>query len=715
MQKRLLALVVTASLSLFPLLLAGCGAGVSDTVTAAGTFHVTGKLHGGQQAVSGATIQLYAADTTTNAGAAHALLNKTVTTDAQGGFSITGDYTCDLSNPLVYIVATGGNPGLPGATVNNSALAMMSLLGTCKDLLTAGASQFTWINEFTTVASVQFAASFMTGYANVGSAPNNPYALAGAFQSYTGEVDTSTGQYQGGGLELQATELQINTLANILAACVNTDGTGAACSKLLSDTGSTDTVGAALHMVQSPGDKTSDLYSLIAGVPPFQPYFNSVPSDFTTMIGYTIPGFSFSGNGAFSGALDSNGRIWLYTGGYSYDTVAKTSTDIPGTITVYDNNFSPLFSIAAGTTPGSGGLYYPTSMAADASGNVYAVNANNTISKFDSNGNAVSPPTGWSTGVVSTFSPTGPGNGYIDSSSTVGPLVIDASGTIFGGVPFSFPSTNCYFQMSSAGVINTPSGNICQSVQAISLDVFTSDGSGDLWVLGGSAIGKADTSGNKSLLVTPAQGCFYSSQDAVGDPTSQSATIGLAYDHVHNQLWGKSETGVGAVSNTSATNTVSATFCKYGATMPALPVYRSTSTTPGAPYSAGSALAVSGVLDGDGNYFFISAATAATGVVGSSPGTFTGTATYSTYLGEISNAGAVVTPFDAASKQYGLQPPGLGLNGTVSSTNGGLSPFGNNSAALLGVDKFGNLWGVDLFNNRIFKITGLATANTVNY
>jgi len=710
MQKRLLVVVATASLSLVPLLLSGCGAAVTDTATASGTFHVIGQLHGGQQPVSGSTIQLYAANSTTNAGAATALLTKTVTTDANGFFSITGDYTCPASNPLVYIVATGGNPGLPGGSVNNSSIAMMSLLGTCNALFAAGDSAFVYINEFTTVASVQFIASFMTGYANVGSAPSNPAALAGAFQSYANEVNVTNGQYQGGISQLPVTGLQIDTLANILAACVNTDGTGTPCSKLLADTGSTDTVSAALHMVQSPGNNTADLYSIIGPTPPFQPYFSTVPSDFTTIVGYAIP------DNILGGTLDSNGHIWLYTGGYSYDTVNDISTDNPGVITVYDNSFTPMFTIALATTPVSGGLYYPTSFSSDAQGHVFAVNSNGTISEFGAAGNALSPAGGWPTGITTTFTGTGPGNGYISSTPDIGPLVADASGKLFGGAPFS--SSNCYFAMSTAsdnaGTVDTPAGgNLCVSTLTSTLETFTSDGSGNLWIMGGTAIAKANTSGNVAVTAPPSQGCFYVSSNLSGNFSTdalESITRGLAYDHVNGQLWGSSETGIGAVTDAGAP-----VFCNYGPTMPALPEYSSTSTTPGDPYSAGGALITGGVLDGAGNFFFITGSTAASGVVGNSSGTFTGSATYSTFLGKISPSGSVLTPYNAATKVYGLQPAGVGINGTATSTNGTLSPVGNVSAFLLGVDVLGNIWAEDLLNKHIIKITGLATANTVNY
>ena len=156
-----------------------------------------------------------------------------------------------------------------------------------------------------------------------------------------------------------------------------TSGDGSPCGKLLQYTGGTDTATAALKMTQSPSNNAANLYGLDHRDPSVScPYFSGVPSDFATNVGYAFPAT------IRAGTLDSNGRIWLYTGGWTYDTVNNVSTDVPGMITVYDNNFNQLFTVSAG----SGGLYYPDSMAADSSGHVYAVNANNTISEFSCGG-----------------------------------------------------------------------------------------------------------------------------------------------------------------------------------------------------------------------------------------------------------------------------------------------------------------------------------------
>jgi len=84
--------------------LSGCTANFGDVATSgpaavsAVGAAIQGNVHGGQQPVTGATIQLYAVGTSGYGSAATPLLTKTVTTDQNGGFSISGDYTCPSSN-----------------------------------------------------------------------------------------------------------------------------------------------------------------------------------------------------------------------------------------------------------------------------------------------------------------------------------------------------------------------------------------------------------------------------------------------------------------------------------------------------------------------------------------------------------------------------------------------------------------------------------------
>src|SRR5215469_5140044 len=93
------------------LFVTGCGMGttaVPDPVP----LTVNGRVHGGQQAVVSAHIQLYVAGTSGNGSASAPVSNTAVLSGQDGTFSITGDYSCPSSTAQVYLVATQGNPGM---------------------------------------------------------------------------------------------------------------------------------------------------------------------------------------------------------------------------------------------------------------------------------------------------------------------------------------------------------------------------------------------------------------------------------------------------------------------------------------------------------------------------------------------------------------------------------------------------------------------------
>src|SRR5579864_4090637 len=103
--------------SLLPLVLTGCAIGPAGAPTADTGLAIQGMVRGGQQAIVGAHVYLMAANTTGNAGpgiaasssnASASLLVAATTghsdsvgayvlTDANGNFSITGDYSCTPS------------------------------------------------------------------------------------------------------------------------------------------------------------------------------------------------------------------------------------------------------------------------------------------------------------------------------------------------------------------------------------------------------------------------------------------------------------------------------------------------------------------------------------------------------------------------------------------------------------------------------------------
>lgn len=362
-------------------LLSGCQ--IAPQVTSASQAmpgsRLTGSIHGGQQPIGGATVQLYATGST-GYGSGYAypsgtsLLGATVvTSDANGKFSISNDYTCPTAATQVYLVATGGNPGLGLGT--NPNIGLMATLGQCGQLSN---STFVSINELTTVASVWALSPFMSGMRNIGSSSTNPQGLMNAFNAVNKLVNTATGIVSGPALPAGATlpVSKINTLADILASCVNsaggTAGDGSTCGILFSNatvngTAPADTITAAMNMAQHPNNQVAALTNMASPTAPFQPALAATPNDLQLVISYSAGGFSVP-QGV---AVDASGNVWVP------NATANTLTQL-------DNSGTPL----SGTSGYSAGtLNQPSSIAVDISGNAWVANkGNSTVSEINSSG-----------------------------------------------------------------------------------------------------------------------------------------------------------------------------------------------------------------------------------------------------------------------------------------------------------------------------------------
>jgi hypothetical protein len=268
-------------------LLIGCGSSGpgTPTQTQIGSSKASGSVHGGQQPVVGASIQLYTVGTTADGSAATPLLTSTVTSGPDGTFTITGLYSCTNATQ-VYIVATGGNPGL---STTNPNIALMAALGPCSSLTS---TTFININELTTVAAVAALAPFMTSATAIGSSAADAASLANAFTLAGEYVNTTTGTAPGDNVPSGYTvpTTLLNTLADIISACINSTGgvagDGSLCGQLFTLTtvspnpAPTNTIQAMLNLAYNPTLNTSALYALTPPTPPFQPTLTSAPGNF---------------------------------------------------------------------------------------------------------------------------------------------------------------------------------------------------------------------------------------------------------------------------------------------------------------------------------------------------------------------------------------------------------------------------------------------------
>jgi hypothetical protein len=471
-----------------PLVLTGCTLSptTTDTTPDAG-MAIQGTVHGGQAPIVGSHIYMLAANTDGYGQASASLLTSVpgsttldtsigpthgfyyVTSGANGAFSITGDYSC-TANTQVYLYAVGGNPGLSPPTTNNTAAGLLAVLGNCPGGTNAflTTTPYVVVSEVSTVAAAYAFAGFATDALHVSSSGSalakigiqNAFANAANLASLGSGVALAIPPSDPAGTAPQAT---VYSIANILATCVNTNGTTTGgtsptpCYTLLTNalsggtTGSqpTDTATAAINIAHNPGANVDTLWGLIPGIPVFGSGLTAEPNDFTLGLQFTSGGL----NGPNAIAIDGSGNVWITNSGSSTVTELSSSgaatagspysaggmnglvgiaidLNTPGNAWIANDlgastgNVIELSSSGTLVSPSpftAGGLAAPAGIAIDGSGGVWLSNSNNTITKLTSSGTAA-PGTPYAGGVLD--QPQGIaidhlGDAWIQNSSTV--------------------------------------------------------------------------------------------------------------------------------------------------------------------------------------------------------------------------------------------------------------------------------------------------------
>jgi hypothetical protein len=115
-------------------------------------------------------------------------------------------------------------------------------------------------------------------------------------------------------------QAEINTLANVLASCVNSNGAGStACTTLFANaesagstgTMATDTASAAINIAHNPGLNVAALYGLSTANPPFASALITQPNDFTVSLSLV---HATSLNQPTGIAIDGSGNAWVTFG-----------------------------------------------------------------------------------------------------------------------------------------------------------------------------------------------------------------------------------------------------------------------------------------------------------------------------------------------------------------------------------------------------------------
>jgi len=244
------------------LALAGCSTSMGPAEGSAVSHPdamVTGKVHGGNQPVSGATVTLYRAGQTGFAAGGTPIAHTTTTSDGFGGFTFSKNgasasnnsdntFSCLVNNvdtnPYLYLVARGGTTVNSAGAVANPDAVFIAPLGACDAV---SASTFVNMSEVVTVATIAAIHQFLnpstspieTTVGADGVFVSN-LALTNAFNGVSNMVNLANGlgnapfAKNGGGVNgtggvvvTVTPELaKINQLANAISSCINYSGSG---------------------------------------------------------------------------------------------------------------------------------------------------------------------------------------------------------------------------------------------------------------------------------------------------------------------------------------------------------------------------------------------------------------------------------------------------------------------------------------------------------
>jgi hypothetical protein len=591
-------------------LLSGC----ADLVTnapAGASFQLgamTGNVHGGNQPISGAIVKLYAAGTTGYGTGSTVLASTTTSTNGAGSFAFTqvgiqpvtigSSYACPSSKSLIYLVASGGDPLNNNASNNNTASVMMAALGQCG----SAAGLVVNVNEVSTVASVFALAQYInpgtSTPASVTIGTNGDYTLANPPQAGTGLINafatvpnletlstglanasfTPTTGAGAAGVTITGTpeNSKIDTIANILAACVNNATASASgCTTLFANAipptaavtsqpsasfpSAVDTLQAAYYMATNPIDsiasspnttKITSLYGLASANASFQPSLSAQPLDWTISVAYTAAGTCTGANGAGflaspeTVAIDAGGNVWMVNG----------ATGATNALVQFSPTGAPQQCLAGNITTGRG-------LTIDTKGNVWAVGSvasSSAIYEYLANGTSLTWP--------ATYAAAG--------------IVADGSGNIFYA-----PSTGAVALQEFAGAASATTSSASTAV--------------------GSAVASAaylymaaDHAGN--IYAPNASGSNLYELSPVGSPvTSYTSTdIGSTSTVVNGYGAAIDRSGYIIGGNTCCTNAVSNALFRIAPTGSGL------TSTASAKFPGGLVAPRSSAVDGANNYWF---------------------------------------------------------------------------------------------------------------
>jgi hypothetical protein len=488
------------------------GSGESETATytvtvttaenfTVGEFVAFSNLSGGFAVADGYNGYVLSTNLTTTTFAISAIDPNAVF--APGTYAVTGSVTASPNfNPGIANMAMLGVCPSSGNFASG---------GTLPDGSTFAPIKYVYMNEVSTVALAYAMAGFgpdgldigtdtstaatltapgIIGIQNAAANAGNLYDIQGAYVSsvYDGEGHIANPTTLAGSQNGTVPQAELDTLGNILAACVDSgntynpaNGTGTesiACTKLFSGASSNggnsggtvapNTATAAFNIAHNPMTAgVVNLYNLPTGAVPFTPNLSAQPNDFTVGIVYSSTANATSGASA-TASLASPTAVAIDSSGNAY--VSASTSGSVSTIT----KLSALGKSMATSTAATGATVpgYMDFLALDQAGNVWATTTGTSVGSQSTSGTVLKFNNGLTT--VSQVSNTvyAPTSIAIDTNNNV---FVTQNNTAGGNI-------GSFAEFAGGGTVQTPvaSGSGC-APRATSVTVNTINGNEYLW------------------------------------------------------------------------------------------------------------------------------------------------------------------------------------------------------------------------------------------
>jgi len=548
----------------------------------------TGVVKAGTLPVAGASVMIYAAGTNGNGSGATPLLGAFVPTNSNGVFAVQAGFACPSSNTVVYALAIGGE-AVPAAG-DESSTQLAAVLGTCGSV--PGGASFT-VNEATTVAAAYAMAQFFSvNPISLAATATNGGGISLAAATAENLVDPATGLAPGSGFPATGTAPveKINSLANLLHACVVSSGGGSsACQQLFTaaygpagkgpQETSGETFGAAISLAKNAGENVAELYELSEASAAYGPVLGTAPDDWTLLVNYGGGGM----DSPSAVSIDSNGRVWVA----NYFAVASLFTNtgepvFPNGITgdhlensyggaVYvDDSFwvaneesgsdfnEGLGSISVLSSTGvldghylTGGINFPLAVAFDTSGMAWVVDyGDSSVTLLDGSGNPRSGVDGYSSASLQfpvAVATDAKCNAYVANQSSDTLTLVTADGSSFTdftvGEGPSGVAIDAGGNVWSANYYGNSVGLVTTDGSVASGDGFTgggldhpqgiaADGVGNIWVANYREAGLTELAG----ATASAPGAVLSPSMGWAADSGNTEAFGLAIDAGGN-IW----------------------------------------------------------------------------------------------------------------------------------------------------------------------------------